>query len=634
MLVLGINSYSHDSGACLIRDNGSGLEIISIAEARLNRVKRSLDFPFHSIEYCLEHFGVKSIDEVDLVVGVRHKTRHASDDEMLKNVWLERAKKGEKRKDANFKDIYVYNNAFYSALKNISWCHHMDAHAASAHYVSGFDKTAVLTADAGGVGIYLGNNLQLDAIDRVGYSDSTIENGKETDLQVSQDHLGTLFMNATRSLGFSTEGTTMALACFAKDGSDYGRSLLDTSFLQKIMGNGELKLSPPERKNELCSLYTKAIKDIYGYAKRNAASLKHFRDTKYDYSQRYNRKALRPAVDIAYKTQLELEREMLRLAALAKKKTGANKLCIAGGIGLSCVLNRLIFDSGMFEDIFIQPAASDEGLAFGAALWGYYKVKNGDKRHHMTRSYFGKTYTQNEVDAAAQKAKMGKPKRVTAAQVAALIADGKIIGRFSDRSEFGPRALGNRSILADPRSEQVSKKINESIKQREWFRPFAPACTFESRDIYFDMPVAGPFMIMAAPLRKEYYENLAAIRHVDNSVRPQTVTHEQNAGYYNLMKAFGALTGYEVLLNTSFNSKKEPIVESPLDAFLSAIEIGLDYVYVEDDLYDVSESKLSAGDVENIRAELEKEKNEQYIINSKNICKPDLISKYEKLVHA
>lgn len=635
MYILGINSYSHDSGACIIHDNGTELEIVVILESRLNRVKRSLYFPLLSVQYCMDHFGLSDLSEIDLICGIRHQSRWNTDGEMLDNVWLDRAHRGDARRGADFAQQYVLNNAFYRRPdKDIHWVHHMDAHAASAHYVSGFEHSANIAIDAGGVAIYEGRNtLPLRVIDRAGYSGPSIQNGGGSDKRFNRDCLGTLFMNATQALGFSTEGTTMALACFAKEEAG-GAAWLKRGTMRKLLGFGELDLTPPVAEADFYMTYSKAIKQVHAYARRNARSLKAFGDTRYDYGQANHKDVLRPAVDIAYKVQTMLEQEMIRLVRLAKEKVNAPNLCISGGIGLSCVTNRIIYELDIFDDIFIQPAASDEGLAFGAALHGYYSVKNGTRRHHMTRSYFGHPYPPESVEAAAGAVGL-KGKKSTPAEVAKLIANGKIIGRFGGRSEFGPRALGNRSILADPRDAGAARKINEVIKQREWFRPFAPACALESCNDYFDMPIPGPFMIIAAPMRQGYEEQkLAAVRHVDNSTRPQTVTAEQNPTYYALITEFGKLTGYSVLLNTSFNSKSEPIVETPEEAFLTAIEIGLDYLYIEDMLFEMPDDAVLRESVKARRKAKDVNTLQAYEALKTVLCSEELIEKYSSRVSA
>lgn len=466
--------------------------------------------------------------------------------------------------------------------------------------------------DAGGVGIYMGEQLNLMTIDRAGYSDETISNGHPVPVVAPQEFLGTLFMNSTQALGFSTDGTTMALACFAKPGGPFAIDKLEQRPPFGSFSAAELRLPPPAPKKSLdfVRLYRPQITKVLRYAQKYASTLDSFREKKYEYPDVEKPVVMGPAVQIASETQRLLEEEMVRLALLAKAKTGAPNLCVAGRTGLSCVTNRILQDLGVYEGIFVQPAASDEGLALGAALLGYYQGLKGQQKYKMSNAYLGREYPESEIKDPARVAGFEKGRSAGATEVARLLSEGKIIGRFFGRSEFGPRALGNRSILADPREKQVSERINRDIKQREWFRPFAPACTIEKRDEYFEMPVSGPFMIFAAPLRSEHREKLAAISHVDNSSRPQTVDRAENPEYYELLKQFGKISGYEVLLNTSFNSKSEPIVETPLDAFLSALEIGLDFVYIEGILYEVPQASQSH--VEGIRMELGSEKRARY----------------------
>jgi carbamoyltransferase len=302
----------------------------------------------------------------------------------------------------------------------------------------------------------------------------------------------------------------------------------------------------------------------------------------------WNENASRQAIDpmserginICREGQAVLQEEMLHLARVAREKTGSRRLCLAGGVALSCVTNRYLYDNAGFDDMFIQPAASDEGIALGCALHGYHLARGGKRRAHMTTSYLGRANDTGRLEATLERYNLSY-RRAGAGEIAGLLARGKIVGRVAGAAEYGPRALGNRSILADPRDPEMRDRINRDIKHRELFRPFAPSCHEDKRERYFDLPMRSPFMIMACQVRQDMRETLPSVLHVDGSSRVQTVTREQNEGYWELIEEFGKLTGIYVLLNTSFNDRGEAIVESYEDAIVSFCSCGLDYLYVD-----------------------------------------------------
>lgn len=287
-------------------------------------------------------------------------------------------------------------------------------------------------------------------------------------------------------------------------------------------------------------------------------------------------------VNISREVQDALEEDIMYLSHLASTKTESRNLCLAGGVALSCVTNRKILDLGLFDNVFVQPAASDEGIPFGCALWGYYQVKNGKcKTPRMETAYMGTPNKVEDVKPLLDKWNLNY-KKATAAEVAKVIADGGIIGRVTGGSEYGPRALGNRSILADPRIANMLEVVNTQIKHRERYRPFAPSCHADKQNQYFDLPCRSPFMLLACLVKPDEVKNIPAVIHVDGTSRVQTVTPEQNSKYYDLIREFGKLTNVYVLLNTSFNDDGEPIVETYEDAVLSFVRTGLHYLYIED----------------------------------------------------
>ena len=560
MIVLGIKYWQHDTGAAIIWESNGSLHVRAIAEARLNRFKNSHRFPFLSIDYCLKAAGLISLDQVDVLAleSFTHKWPGSKSSQIplnRENNNLFDAAEG-RAYDVNAVTSLLCEQS--SVLRHKRWIAvpHVLAHAASAYYASPFDKAAVLIVDAA-TNIYGANALIVDHIDGYGYDGPLIHNGQiiNPDFDDTQFYSGDWTFNfATRAMGFSKfgAGKTMALAAF-RDRFPR-RSILDI---------------PKERYFDFLISHRYAMGKLQQItrfdAKRSPGGVEGLVSEYW--------------VNLAREVQDALEEDMLHLAATARRKAESSSLCLAGGVALSCVANRRIHDENPYAKIFIQPAASDEGIAMGCALAGYYQ-HGGRKRWTMDHAYLGVPNNRARLEGLLDQCGL-KYRSADAGEVAKLIADGSIVGRCFGSSEYGPRALGNRSILADPRRADYVRKLNAEIKHRESFRPFAPSVLWEKTQLYFDMPVEGPFMIMAAQVRPEMRERLPAITHVDGSSRPQTVRREQNPDYYDLIEAFGDLTGLYVLVNTSFNNDGEPIVETYEDAVISFCLTGLDYLYVD-----------------------------------------------------
>jgi carbamoyltransferase len=270
-----------------------------------------------------------------------------------------------------------------------------------------------------------------------------------------------------------------------------------------------------------------------------------------------------------------------------RKETGLKNLCMAGGVALNCTMNGAIARSGLFDNIFIQPAANDEGCSIGAALYTYSQlnqvaVNNNETWNH---AYWGPEYSEDEIllelKNYSERIKWEKHQNI-GAFTAGKLKDGKVIGWFQGRMEFGPRALGNRSILADPRDPEMRNRINEKIKRRESFRPFAPSVLQEDAKVYFDMTglADSPFMLFAVPVNNKYKNIIPAVTHVDGSARVQTVSKNSNPLFWDLISEYKNLTGVPVVLNTSFNVRNEPIVCSPKDAILCFLSTDIDYLVI------------------------------------------------------
>jgi carbamoyltransferase len=284
---------------------------------------------------------------------------------------------------------------------------------------------------------------------------------------------------------------------------------------------------------------------------------------------------------VAFELQEEAERCFLHLAHYAYKKTKKKKLCIAGGVGLNCLANSRIIEKGPFDEVFIQPACADDGLSFGLALYGYSQYKKPKIKFSV---YTGKTYDMSETEELLHKENIPY-KKSNPREVAELISRKNIIGWFVGGSELGPRALGHRSILADPRSMDIKDIINSKVKHREMYRPFAPSVLEEDAKEYFDLDCPSPHMLLAPMTKKNKMASIPAVVHVDGLARVQTVSKDDRA-YYDVIKAFKDITGIPVVLNTSFNDDEEPIVETPVDNILCFLKTNIDYLYIDGLLID------------------------------------------------
>lgn len=533
MIVLGVKAIGHDTGAAIVADDGGDLKIVAIAEARLNRVKHSYRYPLLSIAYCLDAFGLKSLDDVDIVAFDWHDGKLAK---------AGRSHLG--APSAAGDQFLLLNFAHQYGLRihddKLRYVDHIVAHAATAFALSPFDEAAILVAD-GGLGICRGRGTKIDVIDLDGYGTTVLDGRKQPRLNASTP--GHMFEFATVCMGFS--------------GFDAGKTMALASYRNKFEREDVFAVVPDRHRSTLIN-HRATEADI---ARKFPIFDRHSTPGGFDglVSHRW--------VNLARQAQEVLETDMQFLAGEAVRKTSSRNLCLAGGVALSCVTNRRLRDSGDFVGMFIQPAASDEGIALGCALAAYYDA-GGRARTLMTHAYLGRPNDPARLPGllASTGWEYG---RADPGDIARMIAAGQVVARCAGGSEYGPRALGNRSILADPRNPGMVEHLNRRVKHREGFRPFAPSCHYDKRMDYFDMPMEGPFMIMAATTRPDMRDRLPAITHVDGSCRPQTVRPEQNPTYYDLIGAFGAETGIYCLLNTSFNDNGEPIVETYEDALHS-----------------------------------------------------------------
>ena len=527
--VLGFMNYaSHDPGACIVTDKNGKVEYITISEERLSRVKYSYYFPVRAIKYCMEHFGLKSMDEIDLVVtdyGFRKQfsntTRHY------------------RKLEADY--IKTRLNIPWEKIKYID-SHHM-AHAASVFYTCPYEEAAVLVVDGFGSNIET-NSLYACDKDGIRLIDKAYGQG-----------IGIVYTAITMDVlgfGLGEEGKTMGLAPIGKN-----------SNLEKI-----LKLSPTY--NGIVTDYSSFIDRCPGFKiKQTLPKCPNVKEVTNPYYSK-----------IAYELQEETDRCMIHLANYAFKKTGMKNLCIAGGVGLNCVTNVKLLDHTSFENIFIQPAASDVGIPLGLALEGYASNKKKNLKVEFSNAYTGIKYDKQDILKILNGNEINY-EEVTLEKVAQILATGSILGWFCGGSELGPRALGHRSILTDPRPKWMKDWLNERVKHREIFRPFAPSILKEKLGEYFHLKCESPYMLLAPMTKEEKQNEIPAVVHVDGSGRVQTVSSTESPEFYQLIVEFQKITGVPVILNTSYNDNGEPIVERPIDAILCFLRTNIDYLYIE-----------------------------------------------------
>jgi len=559
MNILGISCYYHDSGAALVRD---GRLIAAAEEERFTRRKHDSGFPEHTIAFCLREGGI-TIDEVDYI-GFYEKPL-VKFNRILESIlacwplsckaWLKAMPLWLTQRLRIGKEIQEKLNTD----KDILYCQHHLSHAASAFLVSPFEEAAIITAD--GVGEWTttswgtGRGNEIDMIKEIRFPHS----------------VGLLFSAITAYLGFrvnDAEWKVMGLAPYGKPTYvDKFREVVD------IKDDGSIRLNLKYFAHTYST--SRTINDrwcrLFGQPVRPKESeLTDFHR------------------DIAHSGQKIVEEIMVKMAAHVHRETGMDNLCLAGGVGLNCVANWRILQETGFREIFIQPAAGDSGGAVGTAFYIHNTVLGNKQRFAMEHAFWGPSFTGEEIKAALDDAgavyEEADSEEDLLDRTAGMIADGKVVGWFQGRLEFGPRALGARSLLADPRHNRMKDVINAKVKFREAFRPFAPAILKEHAHEYFEMPAGmdAPYMLLVPKVRPEKRSVIPAVTHEDGTGRVQTVTEEHHGRYYRLIKRFGLLTGVPVVINTSFNVRGEPIVCTPADAYKTFVNTGIDALVIGD----------------------------------------------------
>jgi carbamoyltransferase len=575
--ILGISAYYHDSAACLLRDG----EIIAAAqEERFTRKKADASFPQQAVAYCLGAGGIAAGDLA--YVGFYDKPLLKF--ERILETYLGTAPRGLRSfllagplwiKDKLFTDRQLREELGYEG--DILYSEHHESHAASAFFPSPFEEAAFLTMD--GVGEWATTSFGV---------------GRGNDIEILKeihwpDSLGLLYSAFTYYTGFkvnSGEYKVMGLAPYGEP------KFVDLIYRELI----DLKEDGSFALNQRYFNYLNGLTMTNGAFDRLFGAPPRVPETRLTQRE----------MDLARSVQVVCEEVMLRMARTVHRETGLDRLCLAGGVALNCVGNGRLLREGPFKELWIQPAAGDAGGALGVAQLAWHRHCRQPRRvtpgkDSMKGAYLGPAYTDSQIEAYLRSVNASYrrlEREELAPTVARLLAEEKIVGWFNGRMEFGPRALGARSILGDPRSPRMQAQMNIKIKFREGFRPFAPSVLRERVNDYFELDVDSPYMLLVAPVKQERQipmdqtaerlwgidklnvprSDLPAVTHIDYSARIQTVSSDTNPDYYNLIREFECLTGCAVLVNTSFNVRGEPIVCSPADAYRCFMRTHIDHL--------------------------------------------------------
>lgn len=603
MTILGISAFYHDSAAAIIQD---GKIIAAAQEERFTRKKHDESFPINAVQFCLQYAGC-NINELD---AIAFYDKPLLKFERLLETYYGFAPKGLvsflKSMPVWIREKMFLKRIIHEELEKIAGYdkskvkflfpeHHL-SHAASAFYSSPYNDAAILTID--GVGEW---------------ATASISAGKGNSIEIIKElrfphSLGLLYSAFTYFLGFkvnSGEYKLMGLAPYGDPGApetlEYIRTIKEQ--LISIQDDGSIWLN----------------QDYFSYA----TGLRMVDDAKWEKLFGFKKKEEDDELqqmhcNLGYAIQQVTEEIVYKMAAEAKRLTGSEYLCMAGGVALNCVSNGKLLQSGLFKGIFIQPAAGDAGGALGSAQAAYYIYFNKERtvctaQDEMQGAYLGPGFSDKEIETELKRVKavshFSSSFDRLSEQIADMVNEGKVVGWFQGRMEFGPRALGNRSILGDARNPEMQKKLNLKIKYREGFRPFAPSVKAEDVTDYFDLAVASPYMLIVAPVKESrrnkipvnYYQlplmdrlytlrsDIPAVTHVDFSARVQTIHRETNERYWKLLDTFKQKTGYGLMVNTSFNVRGEPPVCTPTDAYKCFMRTEMDCLVIGNNILHKSE---------------------------------------------
>lgn len=580
MNILGLSCFYHDSAACLVKD---GRIMAAAQEERFTRKKHDADFPTQAVKYCLAAGEIK-IEDIDLVVFYDKPFLKF---ERILETYLDYAPSGF-RSFLKAVPVWVKKKLWLAVVikkelgykGKVLYTEHHQAHAASAFFPSPFQEAAVLTVD--GVGEWATTSWGI---------------GRGHELVIKEElnfphSLGLLYSAFTYYLGFKVNSGEYKVMGLAPYGEPKYVDLIRKHLL-KVKPDGSFNLDM----------------SYFNYPAGLTMTSRKFHQLFSGVPRQPESELTQREMDLAASLQVVTEELMLGLARYVKEKSGLKYLCLAGGVALNCVANGRILQSGLFEDVWIQPASGDAGGALGAALAAWYqyldKPREVNNQTDLQRaSLLGPGWTNDELKKFLDENSIPYhfyPDGQIYAEVAKAINDGKVIGLFRGRMEFGPRALGNRSIIGDARNREMQSKMNLKIKFRESFRPFAPSILREQASEYFELGNhQSPYMLLTALVRAKYRlpdqaqnlwgieklkqvrSTIPAVTHVDYSARVQTVDKDAHPDFHNLINAFYELTGCPVIINTSFNVRGEPIVGSPMDAYRCFCRTEMDILVLGD----------------------------------------------------
>lgn len=581
--VLGVSAFYHDSAAALVSD---GKIVAAAQEERFTRKKHDPRFPGNAINFCLEKAFIES-DELSAVVFYDNPLLSA--DRIIQSFLASAPQSADHWRNASKSFLGVkpfvrkYIRAMLKTEIPIFYARHHLSHAASAFYPSPFEKAAILTLD--GVGewatssLAIGEGENITVLKEVNYPHS----------------LGLLYSTFTYFTGFKVNSGEYKLMGLAPYGKPRYADVIEEKLI-RVKKDGSFRLNM----------------EYFGYLNSGSMINEAFEDLFGGKAREPEERITRREMDLAASIQLVTEKVVTGLARHLKDITGLDNVCLSGGVALNCVANGVLLRNNIFKNMWIQPAAGDAGGALGAALlashykFGLKRTISTDGRDAQMGSYIGPDYSSTEIRAFLDRfgysysyfPENDERNRI----IAECLAEGKIVGHFSGRMEFGPRALGARSILADPRRPDIQSTLNLKIKYRESFRPFAPSVLAERVSEYFELDRESPYMLLVAPVLKkrrlamqsdsgeedllsivnQVRSDIPAVTHIDYSARIQTVNEKDHPGYYALIKSFESITGCAVLVNTSFNVRGEPIVCSPKDAYTCFMRTEMDVLLLED----------------------------------------------------
>jgi len=585
MDILGISCYYHDAAAALLRD---GQLIAAAEEERFTRVKHDFSFPRNAIRFCLEMGDIRGAD-LDYVVFFEKPFRKF--DRIMMTVLQTYPKSWKVFRDSMISwmidKLWVRSTIETElgiAKEKVLFCEHHLSHAASAFLCSPFDEAAILTVDGvgewvtGTSGMGRGNKIRL-------YTQTQFPHS-----------LGLLYSAFTAFLGFEVNEGEYKVMGMAPYGQPRYIDKVWKLVRQNADGSFSLDMDYFCFHHSTDRTFNGRFVELFGeprppktYFYTEASGFpKYFGEPPANYQEIC--KSNQYYADVAASIQRVTEELLLAMARRLYEQTGLRRLCIAGGVGLNSVANSRILRETPFEELYIQPAAGDGGGALGAALWAYNTLLDRPRSFQMDHAYWGRGYSLGEISQFLTQNRIPHQRVEDEEQLLNLVVDrlmqGKVVGWFHGRFEWGPRALGNRSILADPRNPEMKDIVNTKIKFREPYRPFAPSVLAECAETYFDLPGAmrhhpARYMLYVVPVRPSHYSTLPAITHVDGTGRLQTVFRDRSPRYYGLIERFGQATGVPVVLNTSFNLKGEPIVNTPANAFHTFSKSEMDCLVLE-----------------------------------------------------